>query len=156
MTPSIDHPCMGFLCGVDLAVIGGWTLNDCLDAGYGGTLSGCTDPRCISGGWTAQIQRCGPSILRVQESMDPYVVQEYPTLSEDPMNLGGAVGRGCCCGGSGSPAAPSGGGAGGGSSSSAVGGPGGSSCGCAGDWSLFGLPWWLLILVFILIWRMRQ
>jgi hypothetical protein len=138
MLPPIDHPCFGYVCGVADGSIPGITSMDCSDLGFSGALAGCVDPRCTQ--WAPQIPYCWRTIVQQQESQDPDVPKYLPV---DPVNFGG--GKGCCCGDKGT----------GLGSGSDIGGAGGSSC-CSDDgMSLFGIPWWVWVVIVILVVRYK-
>lgn len=154
MLPPPEHPCMGYVCGVPDGTIPGWTIWDCQNAGYYGNLAGCVDPRCV--GWRPSIPGCGPQVWRQMESQDPNVPQALP--QDSPVIYGGAGKGGCCCGTSGGstgaiPGAVTGGGGGYPSGDNSA--PGSAPC-CEDDLSFFGIPWWILLVLVILIVRYRK
>lgn len=155
MLPPVDHACAAYVCNVPDGTVPGWTISSCQDAGYSGARS-CTDPYCTP--WRPSIPGCGSQSYHALVQSDPYVPQPLPIISGDPMDIAG--GKGCCCG---SGSSSSGGGSG---SSGGLGGagvttdssaPSGSAAGCCGQgFSLFGIPWWILVLLIILIIKVKR
>lgn len=151
MLPDIDNPCFGYVCGVPDGTIPGVTISDCETQGYSGVLAGCVDPRCV--GWRPNIPGCGP------QAYNSLSRQDYPT--SDPFSgllagdmifdgTGRTGGGGCGCAPGANPAGfPPG-----------LGGPVtpdnvavDTSGSCCGGRSLFGFPWWVLVLLLILIFK---
>jgi hypothetical protein len=151
MLPPLDHPCLGYVCGVPDGTIPGLTAWDCTGMGYSGARAGCVDPICT--GWRPSIPYCGASVWRQLETQDPQVPQSLP-YEPDPLTLFTAMtgkGGGCCCGGSGASGGPA---AGLGPETAPDAAPGtqgyDSGCGCTGTVSFLGLPWWVWVLILIL------